>query len=63
MYQRSLYNVDHLSPKPWWNPEETGNEDMLKVSADQIESDIYSTILLRGLSVMCTRGDPSVDGR
>ncbi len=31
LYQRSLYNVDHLTPRAWWTPEETGNEEMLKV--------------------------------
>ena len=54
MYQRSLYNVDHLSPKPWWNPEETGNEDMLKVSTGQSESDTYFWTH-RCLPVLCTR--------
>ncbi|KAJ8322287.1 hypothetical protein KUTeg_000758 [Tegillarca granosa] len=29
-YQRSLYNVDHLTGRPWWKPDQTGYKTYLK---------------------------------
>ncbi|XP_064596923.1 aspartyl/asparaginyl beta-hydroxylase-like [Liolophura sinensis] len=34
MYQRSLYNVDHLTGRPWWTPEQTTYKKYLKLLED-----------------------------
>jgi aspartate beta-hydroxylase len=31
MYQRSLYNIDTLTGRPWWTIEETGYQEYFKV--------------------------------
>ena len=31
MWQRSLYNVDTLTARPWWTLKQTGHETELKV--------------------------------
>lgn len=33
-YQRSLYNVDHLTGRPWWKPDQTGYKTYLKMLED-----------------------------
>ena len=37
-YQRSLYNVDTLTGRPWWKAEQTPYQTHLKVSTSSVHS-------------------------
>ena len=47
MYQRSLYNIDTLTGRPWWTIEETGYQEYFKLLQDN-----WKTIRDEGLAQM-----------